>query len=150
MPCANGWHGSNTDGLPSVSISTSAWPPLFSFKACYTEKLVRFSGEGNHPNLGRFMNARVIDISISGRFMNPRVIEPISLEGCAGRMCVDAGVDETYPRRRSIARRKKPDRMHRGDGVPDGTCWHCGLVGQHPTRDNCIDALRSRLAMLGH
>jgi len=34
------------------------------------------------------------------------------------------------------------------DGVPRGTCLSCGLIGSHPGRLACIDALRDRLADL--
>jgi hypothetical protein len=73
----------------------------------------------------------------------------VSLEGCSARMCVDAAIDETHhPRSRRDPSRSKVGRPTPRDAVTEGVCWHCGLVGEHPTLKHCIDALRERLAKL--
>jgi len=34
------------------------------------------------------------------------------------------------------------------DAVPFGTCRRCGFIEEHPTADDCIAALRDRIAIL--
>jgi hypothetical protein len=82
--------------------------------------------------------------------MPNRIISVMSLEGSAGRMCVDAAAEERYAYRRRDARRYKVQRPQPRDAVRVGVCWHCGLPGPHPSLFDCIDALRERLARLEH
>jgi hypothetical protein len=62
-------------------------------------------------------------------------------------MCADAAAEERYAYRRSDTHRKI-EMPQAWNAVKPGTCWHCGLVGPHPTRDDCITALRDLLAKL--
>ncbi len=34
------------------------------------------------------------------------------------------------------------------DAVPFGTCRRCGFIAEHPTAEDCIAALRDRIAIL--
>ncbi len=37
---------------------------------------------------------------------------------------------------------------HPNEAVPAGTCSQCGCVGDHPTLEDCVDALRDWVAEL--
>jgi len=43
--------------------------------------------------------------------------------------------------------KRDPPAPRDSDAVPAGTCLRCGMVGPHPSFEDCIDALRSALAM---
>src|SRR5258706_14077671 len=37
---------------------------------------------------------------------------------------------------------------HPNEAIPAGTCTQCGCVGDHPTLEDCVDALRDWVAEL--
>jgi hypothetical protein len=79
--------------------------------------------------------------------MRKSITQPVSFEGSAH---INVGVEENHSRRHPYTRHSKVGKPQAWDAVKPGTCWHCGLVGPHPSRDDCITALRELLAKLEH
>ena len=70
-----------------------------------------------------------------------------SMTGCSAAMAADAALyldRQVHGKRRQRPRALPPARAV--DALPAGTCWRCGVVGEHVTAAACIDALRERLA----
>lgn len=79
-----------------------------------------------------------------------------SLTGSAAALCIERGVDPDAEGTARLYRHGKrgstpPKRLQAplpGEGVPQGICRRCGLVGEHRDAAACIDALRSMVADL--
>ena len=69
--------------------------------------------------------------------------------GTAAAICADAGMHESRPVGElggHATARYKLVPPHPTDVLPAGLCVRCGIVAQHGTASDCIDALRDKLA----
>ena len=69
--------------------------------------------------------------------------------GCsaAAAVAVAPKGDDPVADHRGRPRHAKPQRPKAADAVPARMCWHCGIIGEHRHAHDCIDALRSMLAL---
>lgn len=70
--------------------------------------------------------------------------------GSTALACVEHA-PHRIPGEKVVRRRKRrPAELpaSRSNGIPEGTCRRCGVVGVHPIPEACIDALRDRIATL--